>query len=181
MDPCQPLTTDAQPRRGRTSKSSPRLGAPPPSTRTRARTRRTLTRAGASSAMAATRGPSDTPRAACGVSWGARRHLLATAPSAVLMQGALWESGPPGPRRAPPADPRRAGFPLAPPCGRRVNNTSAFSPRGTEDEDFPRQGQVANLRRTSYKHSFINEPQTSNCLSFYCDTFTTSYQTFNSI
>lgn len=158
MDPRQPLTTDAQPRRGRTSKPSPRPGAPPPPTRPRARTRRNLTRAGASSAMAATWGPSNTPRVACGVSWGARQHLPAAAPSAVLMQGALWESGPPGPRRAPPADPRRAGFPLAPPCGRRVNNTSAFSPRGTDDKDFPSQGQVANLRRTSYKHSFINKP-----------------------
>ena len=156
VDPRQPRTTDAQPHRGRTSKPSSQPGARLPPTRPRARMRRPLTRAGASSAMAATRGPSDTPRAACGVSWGTRRHLLAAAHSAVLMQGALWESGPPGPRRAPPAGPRRAGFPLAPLCGRRVNDTSAFSRRGTQDWVFPSQGPVANLRTTA---SLMNPKQ----------------------
>ena len=153
MDPRQPRTTDASPTGAAPRSPAPSRGAPLPPTRPRACTRRSLTRAGASSAMAATRGPSDTPRAACGVSWGTRRHLLAAAPSALLMQGALWESGPPGPRRAPPAGPR---FPLAPPCGRRVNDTSAFSRRGTQDWVFPSQGPVANLRTTA---SLMNPKQ----------------------
>lgn len=97
------------------------------------------------------------PRVACGVSWGPA-STSRQPPQPPCRYRCIVESGPPGPSGHHPPILAARGFPLAPPCGRRVNSTSAFSPRGTDDKDFPSQGQVANLRRTSYKHSFINKP-----------------------